>query len=60
VESWYFDLTEANKNPEEAPSWQRLYSTSKDFGFRPKNFWDWDYAVRQLRENDELFNKYHE
>ncbi|KAL1490758.1 hypothetical protein ABEB36_013403 [Hypothenemus hampei] len=58
IETYYFNLTEANKYPNRTPRWQLLYSMKEAYNFdrlSPENF---DLLAQRLTEDTNLFNEY--
>ncbi|XP_071093407.1 sphingomyelin phosphodiesterase-like [Haliotis cracherodii] len=57
-EDYIFDLV-ANNNVSTRPSWKLEYSPLTDYGMNGSNPIDWSDLIYRMRDDDELFNKFH-
>lgn len=59
AETYYFNLTESNENPEREPNWQYSYAAQSHLnmtsGLRAQ---DWHHYVQKLYDDDKLFDNF--
>ncbi|VDM74401.1 unnamed protein product [Strongylus vulgaris] len=59
-EEWYFNITEANADPQ-SPQWKQLYaSVNQEYGLNSQAPSEWSNMIERMRTNDALFEKYRE
>ncbi|XP_026477056.1 sphingomyelin phosphodiesterase-like [Ctenocephalides felis] len=61
IESWYYDLAEANKNSIVNPEWKQMYGSFKtEFGLNSLNSSEMHRLVLNMKTSDKLGKKYFE
>lgn len=61
IESWYYDLAEANKNSIVNPEWKQMYGSFKtEFGLNSLNSSEMHRLVLNMKTIDKLGKKYFE
>ncbi|CAH1126971.1 unnamed protein product [Ceutorhynchus assimilis] len=58
IETYYFNLTEANQYPNRTPRWQRLYSMKEAYSFSDLSPHNFHWLAQRLRHDGYLFDQY--
>ncbi|XP_060523753.1 sphingomyelin phosphodiesterase-like isoform X2 [Cylas formicarius] len=58
IDTYYFNVTQANLHPNITPRWRKLYSTREAYGLPALSPAYFDALARKMSENDALFDKY--
>lgn len=59
IETYYFNLTEANALPCNKPNWTRAYNTKEKYGMNGLNPADWHNLTLNLENNDQIFQEFY-
>ncbi|XP_068081271.1 sphingomyelin phosphodiesterase [Anabrus simplex] len=59
LETWTYNLTQANENPDQKPTWFKLYSFREAYGVKSMTPTALDELVHQMAANHEILQQYH-
>lgn len=58
-EEWYYNLTEANQNPNQPPNWQRLYRFKEAYGMEDMEPQSFHNLLQRMTNNPTLADQYY-